>query len=475
MDVRVLSSVQVIMGVGIFCITWLLIAKKKVSLLPLGRTGGALLGGVLMMVCGIVAPNEAYASINYDTIALLFAMMILTEYLTKDGFFELTSRLLLLNCKSGVQLLLRLAGLTALLAALFTNDTVCVFLTSTVVSTCAKSKLPFAPFLMALATCANIGSAATMIGNPQNIIIGVMSKMAFIDFLGHSILAALGGLTLNLLILYFYYKDQLRLPLSSADPPFETVRHTSLYSAVPATETEEAYLHPEDSTAAEPVAVLSPSSDLAPPATAATATQSSVRRKLYRCGLYFSVSCTFVAILCGLNMGWSTVSGAMAVIVLDACLNGKAADEVFSKVDWNLLIFFCGLFIVMHGFDTVGLTRSLWTACVPYMNLSTFFGVFNFTVIVTVGCNLMSNVPFVLLVGPQLHLLGQPKLAWLLLAFVSTVAGNLTLVGSVANLIVAEKASHAYVLTFSEYLKFGVPSTLAVISFGTFWIWLLSI
>jgi Na+/H+ antiporter NhaD/arsenite permease-like protein len=138
--------------------------------------------------------------------------------------------------------------------------------------------------------------------------------------------------------------------------------------------------------------------------------------------------------------------------------------RLFSKIDWTLLLFFAGLFIVVAGFQTTGLPADAWAAATPFIGLDSWRGVAGFTALITIGSNVVSNVPLVLIAAP--HLAGTSRADWVLLAFVSTLAGNLTLVGSVANLIVAEGAKEHYHLGFGEYLRFGVVSTACTLVVG---------
>jgi len=140
--------------------------------------------------------------------------------------------------------------------------------------------------------------------------------------------------------------------------------------------------------------------------------------------------------------------------------------DVFSRVDWSLLLFFCCLFIVVAGLAKTGIIERTWRISAPYFVLSETSGLASFSALVTFGSNLISNVPMVMLTGPHLHELGSVDLGWVLLAFVSTIAGNFTLLGSVANIIVAERAREVYSLGFREYLRFGLPSTILVLAVG---------
>ena len=164
----------------------------------------------------------------------------------------------------------------------------------------------------------------------------------------------------------------------------------------------------------------------------------------------------------GANLGWSALGGACAMMVID----WRDPDAVIGLVDWSLLVFFTSLFIVTQGFQATGIPQDVWDALQGTIDVDTVVGVVVYSLIVLIGSNTVSNVPLVLLLGPSIPTLSSPFESWLLLSFVSTVAGNLTLVGSVANLIVASRAKLWYHLTFWELTRFGFPSTLLVTVVG---------
>lgn len=392
----------------VFAITYMLIASRRLSLLPIGRPAGALLGTVLMVLIGALSPKETYEAIDYDTIVLLFGTMTLTVYLERAGFFEWLARIILSACPTPVTLLWGVAALSGGLSAFLVNDTVCVFLTPVVVAACRRGELPPGPYLIGLATSANIGSAATLVGNPQNMIIGSLSGFPFGQFVLFAAPAAGIGLLLNMLLLYvFYYR---RLPSG---------------------------IHPSASPAAP------------------------VDRKHLLMALAVTVG-VILGFFAGFHLGYTALTGVAFLILADR----KDPRDIFSRVDWSLLLFFCCLFVVVHGLAKTGIVEWSWKESAPYLSFSNAQGLFLFSSLMTIGSNLLSNVPMVLLTGPHLHELGSSQLGWVLLAFTTTVAGNFTLIGSVANIIVAERARDHYTLGFREYLRFGLPSTILVLIAG---------
>jgi len=399
---------------AIFILTYALIASRRLALLPIGRPAGALLGAVLMVVFGAITPEETYRAIDHDTILLLFCMMILTVYLKEARFFDWISLRIIKICRTPVSLLFGTAIISGVLSALLVNDTVCLFLTPALIATCRRANLPFGPFLIALATSANIGSSATLVGNPQNMIIGSMSGIGFSSFLMEAGPAAGLGLLINLLLLWVYYRKKMpeHFPLDE--------------------ETEGAAVN---------------------------------RPRLYL--VLFVALGVITGFFAGFHMGYTTLAGVMVLVIIDR----KDPRAIFSVVDWPLLVFFCCLFIVVAGLASTGVVERAWKASAPYLIISEAEGLAIFSALMTIGSNLVSNVPMVLLAGPHINELGTGNLPWVLLAFTTTVAGNLTILGSVANIIVAECSRDVYNLGFFEYLRFGVVSTVLILFVGCAYLW----
>ena len=163
-----------VLAIAIFCVSYLLISGRRLKILPLNRPAAALLGAVLMVGCGVLTPEQAYRSVDYDTLVLLLGMMLISAYLFLAGFFDWASDRILRHATTPHSLLLYLILTSGVLSALLVNDTVCLMLTPLVVAVMVRGKLPLPPFLLALAMSANIGSVATLVGNPQNMIIGHM-------------------------------------------------------------------------------------------------------------------------------------------------------------------------------------------------------------------------------------------------------------------------------------------------------------
>ncbi len=399
----------------IFALTYVLIASRRLRWLPVGRPGGAFLGAVAMVAAGVLSPEASYAALDHDTLALLLGMMLLSVYLERAGVFEVAGQAALRLGRRPLPMLLGLVWVSGGMSALLVNDTVCLFLTPWVVSLCRRTGWPMGPFLIGLATSANLGSAATLVGNPQNMLIGSMSGVSFGRFLAGAGLAAGAGLLVNCALLWAFYGRQLQ--------------------AAPA---EGAGVAEEPEAEASPLVGW---------------------RRWWTLAALAGVVAAFFA---GAHLGYAALCGAAAVMVVD----GRDAQEALRRVDWSLLLFFAGLFVVVGGLESTGVVEVAWEALAPHIQLGEAGGLAWFVGAMVAGSNVVSNVPMVLLTGPHLAELGEAELGWVLLGFVTTVAGNLTLVGSVANLIVAEGARARYALGFWEYARFGVVSTLLTLAVG---------
>lgn len=394
-------------AIAVFLLTYALIASRRLAVLPIGRPAGALLGAVLMVALGVLSPREALAAVDGQTLVLLVAMMLLSAFLERSGLFARMSRLAIERCRGPRGLLLAVAIVPGVLSAFLLNDAVCLFLAAPLVGLCVERKLPFGPYLLALATSANIGSAATLVGNPQNMIVGSLSGYGFVPFLVAVGPAALAGLAVNAALLFAMFRSALPARFAGAELAREApARHPQLTIAV--------------------------------------------------------VVAIMIGLLFGLHLGFTVLAGVMVLVLVER----RAPDEAFAKVDWSLIVFFASLFVVVAGLESTGLVRGAWDALHSRVSLHDPAGLATLTALLTIGSNVVSNVPMVLLTGPHLAELGEPERAWALVAFVTTVAGNLTLIGSVANLIVVERAREHYELGFFEYLRFGAVSTLLVLAAG---------
>ena len=202
----------------IFAITYVLISGRQLKILPLNRPAAALLGAVLMVATGVMTPERAYRAVNYDTLVLLLGMMLISAYLYLAHFFEWAADVVLNFSRTPQRLLLYLTLTSGILSALLVNDTICLMLTPLIVAVIRRGKLPLLPFLIALATSANLGSVATLVGNPQNMIIGHFSHIPFLEFTRSLAPAAIVGLAINFAIVSLGFHNALRGVVISREP-----------------------------------------------------------------------------------------------------------------------------------------------------------------------------------------------------------------------------------------------------------------
>jgi Na+/H+ antiporter NhaD/arsenite permease-like protein len=394
---------------GIFAITYVLISGRQLKILPLNRPAAALLGAVLMIATGVMTPERAYRAINYDTLVLLLGMMLISAYLYLAHFFEWAAELVLSLSRTPERLLLYVTVTSGILSALLVNDTICLMLTPLVVAVIRRGKLPLLPYLIALATSANIGSVATLVGNPQNMIIGHLSGISFREFSRALLPAAVVGLAINFFILRLGFAKMLR----------ETTIDRAVH-AVP---------------------------------------------KIER-GLFVLVCVVFVLIfagfLAGLNLAWTAMAGAALVMVLAR----RETHNVLKLVDWHLLLFFAALFIVVDGLSDTGLPDAIYLRLQPIFGSSEPAQACNLAWFSVLGSNVFSNVPFVLVAGSWITRFTEPALMWKVLALATTFAGNLTIIGSVANMIVVESARDHIQVGFWDYARFGIPITILTTAAG---------
>ena len=391
-----------ILAVGIFCLTYILISGRQLKVLPLNRPAAALLGAVLMVAGGILTPEGAYHAVDYDTLVLLLGMMIISAYLCLAGFFEWASDWILRRAKSAESLLVYLIVTSGVLSALLVNDVVCLMLTPLVVAVMVRGKLPLQPYLLALAMSANLGSVATLVGNPQNMIIGHLSQMPFPRFSAALVPVAVAGLAIQYAVLRLGFRKLLRQ--TKIHRPEERIHHLN-----------------------RPVLVLT----------------------------FLILGAVFAGFIAGLNLSWTALAGGALLMVLAR----RDTHPVLKLVDWHLLVFFAALFIVVGGLEGTGLPDRIYRHVHVVFGQSTVSQAWNLAWFSEVGSNIFSNVPFVLVAGKWIGNFAQPELMWKVMALATTFAGNLTIVGSVANIIVVESARSHTEIGFWDYAKYGLPVT----------------
>jgi Na+/H+ antiporter NhaD/arsenite permease-like protein len=394
----------------IFLITYAVVAFGRAPLLRIDRTGAAIVGAVLMVATGAIGFDDAVHAVDYRTLALLFGMMVIVAHMRLAGGFAALVRFVSTRIRHPAVLLMVLVATSGVLSAFFVNDAICLVFTPIVLEIAAARRHRPLPYLLALATASNIGSAATITGNPQNMLIGSVSRIPFRTFSASLAPIAFVGLALDAAIVWAIFRRELH-PISSD------------VSDIPAIRPHRALL---------------------------------VKTILVACG-----------VLAGFLAGYDTAVVAMAGAAVLLVTRRVSPRRVYAAIDWDLLMLFVGLFVVVGAVERAGLAARLVGLLQP-LRIQTVPGLSTAAAVLS---NVVSNVPAVMLFRPLVPSLPDPRRAWLALAMASTLAGNLTLVGSIANLIVVEGARrHGVVVSFTEYLRVGVPTTIATMVVGVWWL-----
>ncbi len=400
----------VITALIIFIITYIFIGLRQIPRIRIDRPAGALVGAVLMVVFGVLTLDQAFAAIDMHTLLLLLGMMIITVYLRTAGFFELMADKILSLSRTPFQLLIFVILSSGLLSALFVNDTICLLYTPIILEVTAQLGVNPMPYLLALATSSNIGSVMTVTGNPQNMLIGIYANIPYLSFLGGLFPVALAGFVVCFAVIWFLYKKEMRAGAFPSRP---------------------------------------------------TMPQYHVRKALLVKAL---LVCAAVLVSFSLGHPYSLTAATGAVGLL---LIGRVRTErILEGVDWTLLAFFAGLFVVMHGVEESGLAGAAIKWIGDLSALSPTGQIAGLSLVSVVLSNVVSNVPAVMLLKPLTLSLGGSRTIWLALAMSSTLAGNFTLIGSVANLIVAQQARRKVEIGFMEYFRVGALITIATVVIG---------
>ncbi len=394
----------------IFLITYVFIGLRQIPRVHIDRPAGARVGAVLMIVFGVLTLDQAFAAVDMNTLLLLLGMMIITIYLRIAGFFELMADLILTRSRTPMQLLIFITLSSGLLSALFVNDTICLLYTPIILAVASQRGVNPMPYLLALATSSNIGSVMTVTGNPQNMLVGIYSRIPYLTFLAALAPVSLAGFVVVIAVIRIVYRGEMQAHAFSAR------------SALPVYE---------------------------------------VRRPLLAKSL---AVCAAVLLAFSLGYPYPLVAAAGAVALL--LVGGVRTEQVLEGVDWTLLLFFAGLFIVMRGVEISGLAEAGISRIGDLSALSPAGRIAGLSAVSAVLSNVVSNVPAVILLKPLVQALGDSTWAWLALAMSSTLAGNFTLIGSVANLIVAQQAKRSADIGFMEYFRVGALITLITIGIG---------
>lgn len=386
------------------------VAVGRYPWLRMNRATIALVGAAALLAMGAISLGEAYRALELDTLVLLFAMMVLNVNLRLAGFFRLVAAWITELAATPRQLLALVVLASGVLSAVFLNDTIVLMFTPLVLEVASALKRNPLPYLMGLVTAANVGSMATIVGNPQNMIVGMSSGISFGAFTLALAPIALAGLVVCWAVLALAYRGEV------TSRPFES--------------------------------------------------RASLPARAYRPLLRKSMAAAALMVS-AFALGAPMPLAALTAAALLLFTRRLKPERVFRELDWSLLVFFASLFVVTGAIETTGWSARLFEVVRPLAD----GGPAQLSVVAMVLSNLVSNVPAVLLFRPVVPSLADPRQAWLVLAMATTLAGNLTLLGSVANLIAAESAGRRGVrLSFGEYARSGVPITLLTLAIGVIWL-----
>ncbi|MEX8519095.1 MAG: anion transporter [Leptothrix sp. (in: b-proteobacteria)] len=382
--------------------------------LRLDRTGVALLGAIAIVGGGVMTPEAAAAAIHLPTILLLFSFMVISAQMRLGGFYDAVTRRIAVLPLGPSALMAVVIVMAAGLSAVFSNDIVCLAVAPVLAEACLRRRLDPVPFLLGLACASNIGSAATLIGNQQNMLIGAVLKLPFGGYFVQALAPVTGGLIALWLLLAW------------------SLRHGA--TAIEPTEVQLAALNTEE-----------------PPFDHWQTAK----------GLAVALALVAVFLLTDWPRDVAALVGA-GVLLLSQRFH---SSKVMGLIDWELLILFMGLFVVNHALQLTGVTEQalawLLTQGVDLSHPATLF-------LATLGLsNLVSNVPAVMLLLPA----AKGAHVGPLLALVSTMAGNLLIVGSIANIIVVDAARRSGIeIDWKRHAHTGVPVTLVTLAITAVWL-----
>lgn len=408
-----------------FVLTYSLIAVRKVNGRRIRTWTAAVLGGVLMLLLGVVTPSEAWDYINFEVILQLAGMMMLTASLQYCGFFEIVVDFLMRRFDGRRRFLSGVMAITACLSAVMLNDAVVLIFTPIVLRCCQRMRADPVPYMVGVFVSANIGSAATVVGNPQNALVASMAGIGFLDYSIRVIPLTVICMAVAMLMMRRMYGGRLDTDDASLSGETFHTREVDKYRLC---------------------AVL-----------AVTVTAL----------VLFALSVPL-----GLRIYQIALAAGAVSLIIVLTDSMRAGGYVIRHVDWSILLFFTGLFVVIAGAVSSGLLDSMselfgmGDGNVPSIGVLSGFS--------TVLANLVSNVPSVMLIG-QLLPEGDMVL-WITLAITSTFAGNLTLIGAAANIIVEDEGEkHGIRMDFFRYLRVGIPIAVITIVIATAYLYMLDI
>lgn len=368
-----------------------------------------------MLVLGVLTPEDAIRAINVDVILLLIGMMALVSGLEVSGFFDLVSSRIATRAKSQVSFLVALMVATAVLSALVLNDTIALLVTPVVVRSARALRVKPVPYLIALAVSANVGSVATEIGNPQNAFIGIRSGIPFLVFTAYLLPVTVACLAVAIALVWFVFRKDLAAPIDRILPG--------------------------------PAVVI------------------ERRALLFALAVTVAVAVAFFASPTPAWLPLIALAGGSFVLFFLPFLTTATPRGLIAKVDWSIILFFIGLFVLLEGVRVSGLSAAIQSGFTTAVGGQTG-GLLWVVGLSSLLSNLISNVPAVLLLA---EIIPQTSTQlWLALAASSTLAGNATILGAACNVIVVQVAAREGVtVTMKDFVKAGLPVTAVTLTLST--------
>ena len=397
----------------IFLVTYTGIIFTRLPKMNIDRPSAAFFGAVAMILFGVLSFEEAIQAIDFNTIALLLGMMIIIATLELDGFFSLIAAKTMSLAKTPDRLLVIITLVTGITSAFLVNDAVVMLFTPVIILICRSLRTNPMPYLIAEIMASNIGSAMTITGNPQNMLIGISSGINYGTFLWHLLPVSFIGLFITIAVIRWFYRKDLRFNPIPEDNTAGNENHLFEYNF-------------RSMNTSVPVFLL-------------------------------VVVLFFMSHRIGLSVPMIALLGGSLILIF-----GKIKPSlVIRKVDWVLLLFFASLFIVVKGIEKVGIMDSLIHGVALKADAKGLAGIHLISLVLS---QVVSNVPFTVVMLPLMKTAGS-ELLWLALASASTLAGNATIIGAMANLIVIESAgSKGIKIRFVEFFKTGIIVTLLTLA-----------
>jgi Na+/H+ antiporter NhaD/arsenite permease-like protein len=400
--------------VAIFALVYLGMILGGLPFLQLDRTGVALLGAIAIVATGELTPRQAAESIHLPTLLLLFSFMVISAQMRLGGFYTWITRRIAALPVGAASLLAAVIVVVAALSAVFSNDVVCLAVAPVLADACLRRGLDPVPFLLALACAANIGSAATLIGNPQNMLIGEVLGLPFGGYFLEAIVPVALGLAALWLLLAWQSRGRWRT--AQAADLAAIARHEAGYVPFDRWQTAK--------------------------------------------GLAVAAALVGIFLFTSLPRDVAALTGA-GLLLMSRRLH---STNMLGLVDWELLILFIGLFVVNRALEQTGLTAQAMQALAAQGFALTEPGPLFAAALVL--SNVVSNVPAVMLLLPA----ATEPFSGPMLALVSTLAGNLLIVGSIANIIVVDAARRqGIVIDWRRHLRTGLPVTIATLAITAAW------